>query len=278
MYNRKKTYKLALTILMLLLVLLMIFPFVLMFTSSMKPLNEIYLYPPKIWSENASLESYRKVLFEQNPPFWSYIVNTTIVTVVSVAGTLLTASLGGYAFAKMKFKGRNVLFLLYLATMMVPNQSLMVPQFILFKHLGIFNTLWALILPRLFTPLGTFLMRQYFLDIPDEIIEAGRIDGAGDFRIFSTLVLPLAKPALSTVAILHFVWRWNDYEAPLIFISDKKYYTLTVGLTNFIDESGFALENMVMAGATIATIPILLVYLLGQNYIIEGITAGSVKG
>lgn len=278
MYNRKKNYKLALTILMLLLVLLMIFPFVLMFTSSMKPLNEIYLYPPKIWSENASLESYRKVLFEQNPPFWSYIVNTTIVTVVSVAGTLLTASLGGYAFAKMKFKGRNVLFLLYLATMMVPNQSLMVPQFILFKHLGIFNTLWALILPRLFTPLGTFLMRQYFLDIPDEIIEAGRIDGAGDFRIFSTLVLPLAKPALSTVAILHFVWRWNDYEAPLIFISDKKYYTLTVGLTNFIDESGFALENMVMAGATIATIPILLVYLLGQNYIIEGITAGSVKG
>lgn len=278
MYNRKKTYKLALTILMLLLVLLMIFPFVLMFTSSMKPLNEIYLYPPKIWSENASLESYRKVLFEQNPPLWSYIVNTTIVTVVSVAGTLLTASLGGYAFAKMKFKGRNVLFLLYLATMMVPNQSLMVPQFILFKHLGIFNTLWALILPRLFTPLGTFLMRQYFLDIPDEIIEAGRIDGAGDFRIFSTLVLPLAKPALSTVAILHFVWRWNDYEAPLIFISDKKYYTLTVGLTNFIDESGFALENMVMAGATIATIPILLVYLLGQNYIIEGITAGSVKG
>lgn len=278
MYARKKTYKLALTILMMLLALLMIFPFVLMFTSSMKPLNEIYLYPPKIWSENASLESYRKVLFEQNPPFWSYIVNTTIVTVISVAGTLITASLGGYAFAKMKFKGRNVLFLLYLATMMVPNQSLMVPQFILFKHLGIFNTLWALILPRLFTPLGTFLMRQYFLDIPDEIIEAGRIDGAGDFRIFSTLVLPLAKPALSTVAILHFVWRWNDYEAPLIFISDKKYYTLTVGLTNFIDESGFALENMVMAGATIATIPILLVYLLGQNYIIEGITAGSVKG
>lgn len=276
--RKKMISKAIITLLILALALLVTYPFILMFTSSFKPLNEIYIYPPQLWSGNASLDNYREVLFEQNPSFWRYMLNTTIVTVVSVAGTVVTASLGGYAFAKMKFKGRDVLFLLYLATMMVPFQALMVPQFLLFKKLRIFNTLWALILPRLFTPLGTFLMRQYFLDIPNEIIEAGRIDGGSEFRIFRTLVFPLAKPAMATVIILNFVWRWNDYEAPLIFISDKRLYTLTVGLTNFIDDAGMAAENRVMAGAVIATIPILLVYILGQKYIIKGITAGSVKG
>lgn len=278
MRRKQMITKTIVTLLMLMLALIIIYPFILMFTSSYKPLNEIYMYPPKLWSENASLDNYRKVLFEQNPPFWRYMLNSTVVTTISVTGTVVTASLGGYAFAKMKFKGRNALFLLYLATMMVPFQALMVPQFLLFKTMGIFNTLWALILPRLFTPLGTFLMRQYFTDIPDEIIEAGRIDGASEFRIFRTLVFPLAKPAMATVIILNFVWRWNDYEAPLIFISDKNLYTLTVGLTNFIDDAGMAAENMVMAGTVIATIPILFIYILGQRYIIEGITAGSVKG
>jgi len=270
--------KLILSIIMLVLALLVVYPFVLMFTSSFKPLNEIYQYPPKLWSENASLINYKKVLFEQNPPFWKYVNNTMIVTLISVAGTIITASLGGYAFAKMKFKGRDALFLLYLATMMVPFQALMVPQFLLFKTLGIFNTLGALIFPRLFTPLGTFLMRQYFTDIPNEIIEAGEIDGASEFKIFRALVFPLAKPAAATVVILNFVWRWNDYEAPLIFISSKNLYTLTVGLTNFIDDAGMAAENMVMSGAVIATIPILIIYIMGQKYIIEGMTAGSVKG
>ena len=193
-------------------------------------------------------------------------------------GTVITSSMAGYAFAKMKFRFRDQLFLLYLITMMVPFQVLMVPQFILFKEMGIFNTLWALILPRLFTPLGTFLMRQYFLDVPDEIIEAGKVEGLGEFGIFSRLVLPLAKPAMSTVVILNFVWRWNDYEAPLIFLTDSKLYTLTVGLTNFIDESGFSQDNLVMAAATVALIPIILVFILGQKYFIEGLTSGSVKG
>lgn len=267
-----------LTALIIAIALLIIFPFVWMVSSSFKPLNEIYQFPPKIITENMTLSNYKEVLFNQKPSFMLYFKNTAITTVLSVLGTLLTASMAGYAFAKMKFKFKNQLFLLYLGTMMVPFQVLMVPQFILFKYLGIFNTLFALILPRLFSPLSTFLFRQYFVDIPDSIIEAGRIDGASEATIFAKLVAPLAKPAMATVVILNFVWRWNEYEAPLIFISDKNLYTLTVGLTNFIDEAGVAKENLITAGAVIALLPMLIIFIFGQRYMIEGLTAGSVKG
>jgi multiple sugar transport system permease protein len=121
-------------------------------------------------------------------------------------------------------------------------------------------------------------MRQFFLEVPTEILEAGRVDGMGEFGIFYKLVLPLAKPAVSTIVILNFVWRWNDYEAPLIFLTNSKLYTLTVGLTNFIDESGFSQDHLIMAAATVALIPMVLVFLLGQKYFIEGLTSGSVKG
>lgn len=258
--------------------LLIVFPFLWMFSSSFKPLGEIYAFPPKIFSSTMSLKNYKEVLFEQSPSFLHYLKNTSIATFISVIGTLSTASLAGYAFAKMDFKYRDQLFLLYLTTMMIPFQILMVPQFILFKYLGVFNTLWALILPRLFSPLSTFLMRQFFVDIPDAIIESGRIDGASDFKIFYKLILPLAKPAMATICILNFVWRWNDYEAPLIFLTDNKYYTLTVGLSNFIDEAGVAKENLIMAASCVALVPMLVIFFIGQKYMIQGLTSGSVKG
>ncbi|MDF2595925.1 MAG: hypothetical protein K0R69_2266 [Clostridia bacterium] len=278
MKTAKKQTKIILTLLMMLMAVMIIFPFLWMVICSFKPLNEIYQYPPKIFSANMSFDNYKEVLFNQSPSFLIYFKNTFITTIISVIGTVITASMGGYAFAKLKFKYRDELFMLYLVTMMVPFQVLMVPQFILFKYMGIFNTLWALILPRLFTPLGTFLMRQFFLEVPTEILEAGRVDGMGEFGIFYKLVLPLAKPAVSTIVILNFVWRWNDYEAPLIFLTNSKLYTLTVGLTNFIDESGFSQDHLIMAAATVALIPMVLVFLLGQKYFIEGLTSGSVKG
>lgn len=278
MTRRQRINKTILTVVMFALALLILFPFIWMVFCSFKPLNEIYEFPPRILSGNMSLNNYKEVLFEQDPSFLVYLKNTVITTVLSVLGTVITSSMAGYAFAKMKFKFRDQLFLLYLVTMMVPFQVLMVPQFILFKAMGIFNTLWALILPRLFTPLGTFLMRQYFLDVPNEIIEAGKMEGLGEFGIFARLVLPIAKPAVCTVVILNFVWRWNDYEAPLIFLTDNKLYTLTVGLTNFIDEAGFSQDNLIMAAATVALIPIVVVFICGQRYFIEGLTSGSVKG
>ena len=221
MTKKQKTQKTILTIIMFAFALAVLFPFIWMLFCSFKPLNEIYEFPPRFLSGNMSLKNYRQVLFEQNPSFLTYLKNTTVTTVVSVLGTVITSSMAGYAFAKMKFRCRDQLFLLYLITMM---------------------------------------------------------EGLGEFGIFSRLVLPLAKPAMSTVVILNFVWRWNDYEAPLIFLTDSKLYTLTVGLTNFIDESGFSQDNLVMAAATVALIPIILVFILGQKYFIEGLTSGSVKG
>ena len=275
---RRTMGKVLLTALMCLIIFTFFYPFVWMFSSSLKPLGEIYQFPPRLITESMSLKNYRVVLFEQNPTFLVYFKNTVITTVVSVAGTLITSSMAGYAFAKMKFRFRDQLFMLYLITMMVPFQVLMVPQFILFKYMGIFNTLWALILPRLFSPLSTFLMRQFFVGIPDSIIEAGRIDGASEAMVFSRLILPLAKPSMATVFILNFVWRWNEYEAPLIFLTDKNLYTLTVGLTNFIDEAGFSMDHLILAGATVALVPMLVIFVVGQRYMVEGLTAGSVKG
>lgn len=263
---------------MLLFTAVIIYPFLWMFISSFKPLAEIYEFPMTFFSPNMSLKNYREVLFNQSPSFLLYFKNTVITTLVSVVGTLLTSSMAGYAFAKMDFKYKDHLFLLYLITMMVPFQVLMVPQFILFKYMGIFNTLWALILPRVFSPLSTFLMRQFFVDVPNEIIEAGRIDSATEAGIFWKLVLPLAKPAMATIVILNFVWRWNEYEAPLIFLTDKKLFTLTVGLTKFIDEAGVAQDNLIITGAMVALIPMLIIFLIGQRYMIEGLTSGSVKG
>ncbi|MBC7960876.1 MAG: carbohydrate ABC transporter permease [Vallitaleaceae bacterium] len=276
--KRQLLNKLLMTFIAGIICLLIIYPFIWMFVSAFKPLGEIYQYPPKLITAHMSLKNFYEVLFNQNPSFLLYFKNTVITTVLAVVGTLLTSSMAGYAFAKMEFKYRDKLFLLYLVTMMVPFQVLMVPQFIQFKFMGLFNTLWVLILPRLFSPLSTFLMRQFFVDIPNEIIEAGRIDGASEAKIFWRLILPLAKPAMATVAILNFVWRWNEYEAPLIFLTDKKLYTLTVGLTNFIDEAGYSLDHLIIAGSTVAMFPILIIFLIGQRYMIEGLTAGSVKG
>lgn len=276
--TRKILSKSVITLIMIAVTFIFFYPFLWMFTSSLKPLGEIYQFPPKLLTDSISLANYKTVLFDQDPSFLLYFNNTVITTSVSVVGTLITSSMAGYAFAKMEFKHRDKLFMLYLITMMVPFQVLMVPQFILFKYMGLFNTRWALILPRLFSPLSTFLMRQFFVGIPDSIIEAGKIDGASEANVFRQLILPLAKPSMATVFILNFVWRWNEYEAPLIFITDKKLYTLTVGLTNFIDEAGFSQDHLILAGATVALIPMLIIFLIGQRFMVEGLTAGSVKG
>lgn len=269
--------KLVLTLVMGILGLAMIVPFLWMFSSSFKILSDVYKFPMEWISKNMNLENYKEVLFKQSPPFSLYYWNSIKISVICVAGDLLTSSMAGYAFAKLNFKGRDIIFMIYLIAMMIPFQVIMVPQFIMFKWMGIYNTHWALILPKLFTPLGTFMMRQYFMSLPQELIEAGRIDGMGEFGIFFKIMLPLAKPVIATLSILSFVWRWNDYEAPLVFLSSRKLYTLTLGLTNFIDESGMHQDNLIMAAAVAALFPMLLMFFFGQKYLIEGMTSGSVK-
>jgi multiple sugar transport system permease protein len=195
---------------------------------------------------------------------------------ITVVGALFTSSLAGFAFAKLNFKGRDLLFLLYLATMIIPSQVLLVPRFIVFDHAGLVNSHWSIILPGIFSVIGTFLMRQFFVTVPGELLEAGKVDGAGYWRIYWRIFLPLAKPALVSLLILQFTWSWNEYENPLIFLRDAKLYTLPLGLTNFVDENGTD-YTLVMAASVSALVPLIVIVAFFQKWFVEGIANTGLK-
>ena len=270
--------RLFLTALILFVALVFSVPLLWMLSTSLKVESQVYSYPIQWIPETFNWSNYDTVLFQQTPSFLTYYLNSFKVTLICVVGNLFTSALAAYGFARMRFRGRDQLFILYLCGMMIPFQVIMVPRFMMFRILGIYNTHMALILPGLFTTVGVFLLRQSFLDIPFSLNESARIDGAGEFRIFWQIILPLAKPALSGLAVLTFVWRWNDYEAPLIFITNPRLYTLPLGMTNFIEETGNAKNTLVMAASVCGLLPVIAVFLSAQKYIIGGLTAGSVKG
>lgn len=256
--------------------LLMILPYVWMLSTSFKINGEVFKYPidwiPQTWH----FENYKQVWAGPNP-FYLFYLNSIKITGITVLGNLLTSAMAGYAFAKIRFKGRNFLFLLYLATMMIPNQVLLVPRFILFDSLKLINTHYSLILPGLFTVFGTFLMRQFFSTLPGELLEASRVDGAGYWRTFWQICLPLTKPAIVTLLILSFTWHWNEYESPLIFLRDKELYTIPLGLTSYVEEFG---TNYVltMAASVSALLPLLIVVLACQKWVVEGFASSGMKG
>lgn len=277
--NTKRTItKFLITIIMFAFGIIMILPFVWMLSTSFKLEIDVFKYPIEWIPKRLNLNNYTEVWLKQNPPFYVYYLNSIKITLICVIGELVTSSLAAYGFARLDFRGRDKVFLMYLGTMMIPFQVLMVPRFMLFQWMGLYNTHWALILPGMFTTLGVFLLRQFFLTIPMELSESARIDGASEFRTFWRIILPLAKPALASLAILSFVWRWNDYEGPLIFLTKRNLYTIPLGLTNFIDEMGGQQNTLIMAASVSAILPIIIVFLSGQKYFIEGITAGGVKG
>lgn len=269
-------FKIFITILTAGIALLMILPFIWMLSTSFKINGEVFKYPidwiPKTWH----FENYKKV-WTGTDPFYLFYWNSIKITGITVAGNLLTSAMAGYAFAKVRFKGRNFLFLLYLSTMMIPGQVLLVPRFILFDQLNLINTHYALILPGLFYVFGTFLMRQFFSTLPNELLEAGRVDGAGYWRTFWQICLPLTKPAIVTLLILSFTWHWNDYENPLIMLREKKLYTIPVGLTSYVEEFGTNYVLM-MAASVSALVPVLIVVTICQKWFVEGITSSGLKG
>ena len=253
----------------------MLVPFVWMVSASFKLNSEIFSYPVKWIPEVFRTLNYEKVW--QSIPFLQYFLNTLKLAVIITLLQLFTCSLAAFAFTKLQFPGRDKIFLLYLATMMIPPQLLMVPKFLMFKEMGIYNTHWALILPAAFSIYGVFMVRQYMMQIPDELSEAARIDGAGDLRICFQIIAPLCKPAMVTLVILFFTWSWNDYDNALIFINDKALYTINLGLVNFMDETGLK-YSLIMAASVISILPIFIIFLVAQKYFIGGLTAGSVKG
>lgn len=274
--NKAAVTKIITTLIMLFFSIVMIVPFLWMISTSFKTPAEVFRYPIQWIPEHFNWSHHVKVWSGQGS-FVPYYLNSLKVAVLSTIGAVALSALAAYGFARIEFKGRNAMFLIYLSMMMVPPQVLFVPKFIMFDWAGIYNTHWALILPGMFTIFGVFMMRQFFLSVPHEISEAAFIDGAGHFRIFSRIILPMAKPSLATLAIIDFSWHWNDYENALVFLIDQDLFTVPLGLQNFILENNVDYNGM-MAAATAGIIPMILVFLLGQKYIIEGVASSAVKG
>ncbi|OAS18705.1 carbohydrate ABC transporter permease [Paenibacillus oryzisoli] len=264
------------TIIMAFLSLLLLSPMLWMISTSFKKPKDVFTYPIQWIPLNPVLTNHIKV-WTTGDGFLMFYLNSLKISVTLMILAPLLAALAAYGFSKIEFKGRNGIFFLYLCLMMIPQQVLFVPKFIMFDWMHIYNTHWALILPGLFSVFGVFMIRQFFLTIPQEISEAALIDGAGHIRIFIRMFLPLSKPVLATFAIIDFTWNWNDYENALIFLIDKKLYTVPIGMQNFMLEAGVD-YNLMMAAATAGVVPLLIVFFLGQKYIIQGFSSSAVKG
>lgn len=254
---------------------IMILPFVWMLSSSFKTLEQVSEIPIRWIPQQFHWENYAEVF--RVIPMAKFLGNSLFVAVVSTSATLMVCSLAAYAFARMEFRGRDALFFSYLATMMVPGQVTMIPNFILMKYLGWIDSYYALIIPGIFSAFGVFMMRQFFLTIPKELEEAAIIDGCGRFRTFWSIILPLAKPAFVTLGIFTFLQEWNSFLWPLIVINKVDMQTVQVGLRTFQGEFGTQ-WNLLMAGSVIAEIPIIALYIFAQKYIIAGIATSGIKG
>lgn len=255
---------------------LFILPFVWMLSSSLKRNIDVFAVPVQWIPNPVQWANYAEVWLGDHSML-HYFGNSLLVTGVSVTGDLITASMAGYAFALLNFKGRDKVFLIYLATAIVPYQLLLVPRFMFFQQLGLYDTLWALILPGIFTLFGTFLLRQFFIACPPELGEAARIDGASEWAVFWRVYLPQARPMLAALAIIRFVGSWNDYETPLVMLSSEANYTVPLGLTQFIDAEGGLSAGLAMAASVSSVIPILIVFLIFQRQFVAALAHAGLK-
>jgi multiple sugar transport system permease protein len=255
--------------------LLMIVPLLWMFVTSVETLSETRHFPPILVPSGVQLGNYTEVL--RDAPFARWFLNTVIVTVAVVLGNLLLCSLAGYAFARIKFFGREVVFLLVLATLMIPFQVIIIPTFVIVRELGMIDTLWALIVPNLANAFGIFLLRQFFRTLPVELEEAARIDGASRLGVLFKIVLPLSGPALATLAVIMFLWTWNDFLWPLVTIYNPNNMTIQLGLTTF-QGAHQSNTNLLMAANVMSMVPVLVLFFVAQRYFIRGIATTGLKG
>ncbi len=252
-------------------------PFFWMVMSSFKSSNDVFsviikwIPDPWIWDNYTNLWS--------NTDFFVWVRNSLLLSSVITFLQLLTGSFAAYGFSKVRFRGREVLFLVYVATIAVPWQSYMIPQFVLMSDLKLTNTLWAVILLQAFGAFGVFLMKQYYETIPEELSEAARIDGLSEYGIWRRIMLPLSVPALASLALLTFVGAWNDYLGPLLYLRNPELWTLQLGLQSFVSDLISRPDYaIVFAGLTLSVLPIAVIFILGQRYFIEGIATSGIKG
>ncbi|MFC5471655.1 carbohydrate ABC transporter permease [Cohnella suwonensis] len=267
--------KTATHLLLILGAAIMIFPFAWSVTTSLKDISEVFTYPPKFFGEKLKFENY--VTMTTRFPFFDFFLNTLKITAIVTVFQLLTSSMAGYVFARLRFRFRDGLFGLYLATLIVPGQVTMIPTFFLMKYYGLMDTHGALILPALVSAFGTFLMRQFFTTIPGALEEAAKIDGCTPFGIYWRIFVPLSKPAMVTLGIFIMIGTWNDFLNPLVYLSSMKNMTLTLGLSTM--QGLYATDwAALMAATTISVLPLIIVFLLAQDVFVRGITLSGLKG
>ena len=267
--------KTLLYIVLIAVALFTLIPFVWMISSSLKLDREVFAYPMKWIPETFRWENY--VLIWQKVPLLTYFKNTAFIAIVVTFLQTLTSSFAAYAFAKLNFKGRDVLFLAYIATIAVPWQAYMLPQFIMMRSMGLYDTLWAMVVLQAFSAFGVFLMRQFYQGVPTELCEAGRIDGLSEYGIWARIMLPLSKAAIATLVIFTFVGTWNDYMGPMIYLTRDINKTVQVGLRRFIQENSSD-YHLIMAASLCSLLPVSVVFLCLQKYFIEGIATSGLKG
>lgn len=257
------------------LVMVFFFPFLAMLTTSFKLPPDIFSSPPRLFPKEWTLENYSAV-FEQMP-FWRYLGNTLLIAGLSVLGMLIASPLVAYSLSKIKWRGQRPLLVIVMSVMMLPPQVTMIPLFLLWNGLGATNSILPLVLPMFFgTPFLIFMIRQFFMSVPNELLYAGRVDGASELRIYWSIVLPIARPALITAGAFQFVWSWTDFLNPLIYLNDPSKYTLSIGLYTFFGQHTVDWGPL-MAASVLLTIPALTLFIVFQRYFVGGISTGAIK-
>ena len=267
--------RVLLYIVLILIAVIMVVPFLWMLSTSLKTQYDAVKIPPVWIPDPPQWENYVKLFTEQ--PLFQFMLNTIKIVFFVVLGQLFFSSLAAYSFARISFKGRNVVFFFYIATLMVPGQVTMIPTYLMFAKAGLTDNHLALILPAFFSAFGVFLLRQFFMSLPRELEEAAEIDGCNPFMTYWRIMLPLVVPAMLTLGVFTLMNTWNDYMGPLIYLSSPEKYTMTLGIAYF--KGVYTTQwNLVMAGSIVSVVPILIAYLCAQKYFIEGIAFSGVKG
>lgn len=250
-------------------------PFLWMVSTSLKPLDQVFTFPPEWIPKPVQWSNYIDAM--NYIPFFTYLKNTIIITLFSTLGAVISCPIVAYSFAKLKWPGRNILFMITIGVMMIPGQVTMIPLFLLFEKLGLVGTPYPLIIPAFFgIPFYIFLLRQFFMGLPDSLREAAKIDGAGEFRIYWQIMLPLAKPAVLAVGLFQFMASWTDFIGPLLYLTDSVQYTLSLGLQQFQSQKGSE-WGLMMAVSTMMTLPVIILFFFLQKTFIKGITFSGIK-
>ena len=254
----------------------MILPFIWMVSTSLKPADEIFAIPPIIISPNSSLNAY--VYLQEQYNILGIVWNTFVVAFSATILRLFFCALGGYGFAKFKFPGQGALFAFLLGTMVIPSAVTLVPVYIIMRDLKWIDTFWPLIIPGAANAFGIFFMRQYIMSVSNELMDAARIDGAGEFTIFWRIILPIIAPGLTSLGLIFFMGSWNDFLGPLIYLKSPEHFTLPLIIRSLVGPVGRTVYDVQMAASVLSLIPLLIIFLIFQRRFVEGITAGAIKG